>query len=259
MGLLDQVTGDGWIFVSHSNLDIDAVYKVRNELESRRHHPLLFFLRCLSDTEELDGLITREIEARDFFLYCDSPNARASSWVQRELAFIRALPNRVVETVDLSADPTSQAASLGALSRAQTLFLSYAHADHRFVEIIRDELLRAGYRVWDPAIALGAEGSFVSEIEGGIREALQHGFFLWFVSENALTSRWVARELEFAQEIVRDDAREASRIVPVIIRDGAGFAKPLPEPLRELKPLAVTGFEPRDAAIHIIRYLRGRG
>jgi TIR domain len=258
VGLLDQVTGDGWIFVSHSNLDIDAVYKVRNELESRRHHPLLFFLRCLSDTDELDDLIAREIQARDFFLYCDSPNARASSWVQRELAFIRALPNRVVETVDLTADPTSQSASLGVLSRAQTLFLSYAHADHRFVDIVRDELLNAGYRVWDPATALGVGGSVISEIEGGIREALRHGFFLWFVSEKALTSRWVGRELELAREILRDAPREAYGIVPIIVRDGGALAQPLPEPLGDLMPLVVAAFEPHDAARHIINYLRER-
>jgi hypothetical protein len=119
-------TGDkehgGWIFVSHSTKDIDAVYRVRDVLETRGHHPLLFFLRCLTEDDEIDGLITREIEARNFFLYCDSANARASTWVQRELAFIRSLPDRVVHEVDLEEDAVTQVASIRELSRAQTLF-----------------------------------------------------------------------------------------------------------------------------------------
>ena len=34
-------------FVSHSHRDLEKVRPIRNELERRGHHPLLFFLKCL--------------------------------------------------------------------------------------------------------------------------------------------------------------------------------------------------------------------
>jgi TIR domain-containing protein len=73
----------GWIFVSHSTKDLEPVRRIRDYLEAKSHHPLLFFLKCIRDTDELDSLITREIEARTIFLLCDSPNARSAQWVQR--------------------------------------------------------------------------------------------------------------------------------------------------------------------------------
>ena len=73
---------DAWVFVSHSNRDLAAVRRVRNELESQSAHPILFFLKCVEDHDELDTLIEREIRARHFFLLCDSVNAQGSNWVQ---------------------------------------------------------------------------------------------------------------------------------------------------------------------------------
>ncbi len=57
-----------WIFVSHSNKDIEEVREIRNHLERRGHNPLLFFLKCIEDAEELRVLLKREIEARQIFL-----------------------------------------------------------------------------------------------------------------------------------------------------------------------------------------------
>ncbi len=37
-----------WIFVSPSHRDLEQVRQIRNELERRGHHPLLF-LKCLAD------------------------------------------------------------------------------------------------------------------------------------------------------------------------------------------------------------------
>ena len=84
-----------WVFVSHSNTDIAGVRAFRDELERMGHYPLLFFLKCISADDELDGLIKRGIEARNFFLLCDSPSARESAWVQREVEHIQSLPHRV--------------------------------------------------------------------------------------------------------------------------------------------------------------------
>jgi len=58
------MTEGAWIFLFHSHKDFDKVSGVRNVLEGHGHHPLMFFLKCLGDDDEIDGLIRREISAR---------------------------------------------------------------------------------------------------------------------------------------------------------------------------------------------------
>jgi hypothetical protein len=89
-----------WIFLSHSHQDFDKVAKVRDYLEARRHHPLMFFLKCLNDSHEIDNLIRREIEARSWFVLCDSANSRISRWVQSEVETIKALPERTYTEIN---------------------------------------------------------------------------------------------------------------------------------------------------------------
>jgi len=78
-----------WVFVSHSSSDIAKVREVRNYLEECGAAPLLFHLVSLTEPEEFWPLIEREIAARNFFLLCDSKNARRSEWVSREREAIR--------------------------------------------------------------------------------------------------------------------------------------------------------------------------
>ena len=85
-----QTQNEGaWIFVSHSNKDIEKVREIRNLLERGGANPVLFFLKCMENSEDDDrllwNLIEREIKARNFFLLCDSQNARNSDAVQREI------------------------------------------------------------------------------------------------------------------------------------------------------------------------------
>ena len=73
-----------WNFVSHSHRDLEKVREIRNELERRGHNLLLFFLKCLeADDARLPQLIRDEIKAREWFILCESPNARNSGWVQQ--------------------------------------------------------------------------------------------------------------------------------------------------------------------------------
>lgn len=59
----------GWVFLSHSHQDINKVRKIRNLLEQRGFEPLLFFLKCLTDDDEIEDLIKREITEREWFIY----------------------------------------------------------------------------------------------------------------------------------------------------------------------------------------------
>ena len=42
-----------WVFLSHSNKDYDRVKEVRNMLESMSFRPIMFYLLCLSDNDEV--------------------------------------------------------------------------------------------------------------------------------------------------------------------------------------------------------------
>ena len=80
-----------WVFVSHSSKDLARVRQVRNYLERKGASPILFHLRALQDPEDFWPLIKKEIAARNFFLYCESPAAAASEWVQREREVVEAV------------------------------------------------------------------------------------------------------------------------------------------------------------------------
>ncbi len=72
-------TSTAWVFVSHTNKDIAKVRQVRDAIEKAGAQPILFFLKCLSDHDEIDDLIKREIEARFFFAIALTQNERNGS------------------------------------------------------------------------------------------------------------------------------------------------------------------------------------
>ena len=79
----------GYVFISHAHKDIGAIRKIRNYLEDNGLEPICFYLRCLSDNDEILDLIKREIDAREWFLLVDSENARQSKWVKTEVEYIK--------------------------------------------------------------------------------------------------------------------------------------------------------------------------
>ena len=104
-----MITNGAWIFLSHSSNDIEKVRKVRNAFEEYGHNPLAFHLRCMQTTtkkgkEELDELIKREIDARQWFVFCESPSAAVSPYVKMEREYILASEKRKVWSIDMSLD-----------------------------------------------------------------------------------------------------------------------------------------------------------
>ena len=100
MSILGSDTG-GYVFISHSHQDIVKVRQIRNAMEEEGFEPLCFYLKCLSDEDEIEDLIKREIDAREWFVYIDSPNARASGWVRKEREYIASLGSKQIITIDL--------------------------------------------------------------------------------------------------------------------------------------------------------------
>lgn len=153
---------NGWVFISHSHKDVDSVRKIRNYLESLGLEPLLFYLKCLSDEDEIDDLIKREINVREWFIYMDSPNARASKWVKKEREIIESYPNKKVFNIDLNQDYESQKAIIDHITRQIKVYISYARKDKQIFQSIREKLLNYDMQVWsDEELPSGEIGGSV--------------------------------------------------------------------------------------------------
>jgi hypothetical protein len=130
--------------------------------------------------------LKQEIAARQFFVLCDSPNARASKWVQEEVAMIQGMEGKDFRKIDLSKELETEIHNkLVELSKRATVFLSYARQDQEIAERIRRALLRHDYRVWLDAASLGANES-VSALQSAIDEAVARGFVLVLLSPASL-------------------------------------------------------------------------
>jgi hypothetical protein len=203
-----------WIFVSHSHQDLAKVRVIRDALEARGHNPLLFFLRCLGDDAEVDNLIRREIEARTWFVLCDSENARSSRWVLSELEIIKNLAEKVYEVIDLDSGLEDQLARIDRLSKRATVFLSYARPDEAIADRLRQALLDRDYAVWNPRTDLAPGDNWTNEIRRAVQNAMTNGLFVLLLSPAALESSSVQMELDYALEL---EAQLPGRLVPVLV------------------------------------------
>lgn len=136
-----------WVFLSHSNKDYEKVRQVRNLLEEQSLRPLMFFLHCLNDDEEIDSLIKREIDCRTRFILCDSENARKSHWVQKEVEYIKS-QNRICETIDLSKSMDEILASLQDFINMSRIFISYNREEFQLAEMVFNRLSLYDFSVY---------------------------------------------------------------------------------------------------------------
>ena len=142
------------IFLSHSHKDLEKVRKLREILESLDYEPLIFFLKCLDDSnEELEDFIKREIDARNLFIYCKSKNAEDSIWVQKELEYIRKSNIKRLYTINIDLPLNQTLVSLlqeiGNFIKRNTIFISGRQfaVDNELCEEIKDYLVSYGYNV----------------------------------------------------------------------------------------------------------------
>jgi hypothetical protein len=204
-----------WIFLSHSHKDIKEVRRVRDALEAKGHNPLLFFLKCLDDNSELEGLIRREIEARKFFLLCDSPNAQSARWVQKEVELIKSMAGKVYRTIDLVGAWQPQLDAIDDLSRHATVYLSYSRADTHIAAQYAQTLRAHDFSVLKPEdVTPGV--AWQEQIETMIDTALATGTVVVLISPESMTSRWVAHEALYA---LRRKQEGVSNVWPLIVRD----------------------------------------
>lgn len=228
-GLLQMSSPEGaWIFLSHSTKDWNEVRRVRNLLEDKGHRPLVFFLKCLTEQSELDGLIRREIEARTWFLLCDSANARGSSWVQAEVAYIKELQGKYHEEIDLNEAIETQIERIDRLCKRATVFLSYHRADLPHARRISESLVKQDYSVWLDTEALAPGSNWQQEITSAIDKAVERGFVLVLLSSNSVRSEFVTHEIRYALDKSTQALRGAN-IVPIMLNDPRVIQREMPQ------------------------------
>ena len=193
---------DGWVFLSHSTKDYESVRQIRNELENHGFRPIMFFLKCLTDGDELDSLIYREIAARRWFIYIDSTNSRASDKVKQELDYARTMGKKI-HTIYSEQDFQPQ---LWEVMRRATVFLSYSHKDQSIADQIRRKLIENDFQTWwDENIHAGS--SITTQNHNAISDA---GFVLLLLTEQSVQSDYVLQEMKYAQ-------KQKHFIIPVLI------------------------------------------
>ena len=218
-----------WIFLSHSTKDWTEVRRVRNLLEERGHRPLVFFLKCLSDHEELSELLKREIKARTWFLLCDSENARLSSYVQEEIAYIEDMQGNYSEVIHLNDEIKKQIERIDRLCKRLTVFLSYSRKDEEIAIRIQEALVRQDYSVWcDQDIPAGAD--FSQEIQSRLDPAIERGFVLLLLSPNYWASGFCLNELNYAMQ--KSFGSGKANIVPILLPGVQGPPSALPGSLQ---------------------------
>ena len=234
----------GWVFISHSHMDIEKVRDIRNALERKGFDPLLFYLKCLEDTNEIHALIEREIIERDWFIFIDSENSRNSQWVQQERDIVESLPDKKVFVIDLSKNIEQQ---IDFITRQMTVFVSYTLKDKEIGKALENALLERDFLVFDYNSISG--GSWSSDILDGIRMACEYGFFISIISKNSVKSNSMINELRYA-------IMSGGKTIPVYIDDSA-LPNICPE-FHKLQGLRVTNGLEKDDINSIINELISR-
>ena len=207
-----------FIFISHSHKDLDKVRKVRNFLEKNCSEPILFFLKSRDDEDEITSLIKDEIDARIWFIYCDSKNARESRWVKKELDYVYETGKRNCTTIDLDSDFDSRGylkektkrklkKELKIFLYLQKLYISYSHHDFEVVKRVRDVLGK--YEIVTMLVnELVASSDWIEGTNAAIDRS---SALLYFLSDNSVNS--------FSSEIELKRAKENNKDVFVIYLD----------------------------------------
>lgn len=212
-----QKSESSWIFLSHSSQDIEKIRIIRNEFEKYGQNPLAFHLKCLNtDTvqgrDEIDNLIKREIQAREWFVYCQSDSARKSPYVNMERAYILEIGKKKVWTIDLAQDMELIKNQVKLICQDIEVFITYSRKDYDLCKMLAKELRKKDFYVWMYDENDYSE-SWIEYIADGINNASKKGFVVAMITENSVKSRALGNELQLA---VRNSS---TSIVPIIFGD----------------------------------------
>ncbi len=203
-----------WIFLSHSSKDIEKVRIVRNEFEKYGKNPLAFHLKCLNTDsfegkQEVVSLIHREIEARDWFVYCNSANAMNSEFVIDERNYVKKLNKKNIKIFDINLDDDKENIEKAVLKivKSSNIVISYAAKDIEFAKALTTRLQNRDYSIFLSENTLEIYGEYASSVT---RKIIECDYFLQIISKNY---QWLqGADIEAA--IIK-----GKKIIPIIIDD----------------------------------------
>ena len=202
----------GWIFISHSHQDVALVRKIRNHLEKLGFEPLMFYLKCLSDENEIETLIKREIDEREWFIYADSPNARESKWVKTEREHIEKTVGKKIFVINLQSNIDEQLRQIEHIARQMKVYISYSRKDVNLFHALKEKLAQKDMLVLsDEDVQIG--DNWLGSISTNISSACRDGFVLLLVTESSCKSPFIVEEIKRAKE-------ENGKIVPIYVGNG---------------------------------------
>ena len=214
--MTDNNNNEIWVFLSHSNKDYEKVRLVRNMLEEQSLRPLMFFLHCLNDDDEIDSLIKREIDCRTRFILCDSENARKSHWVQKEVEYIKS-QNRICETVDLSKSMDEILQTLQDFINKTRIFISYNREEYPLAEMVYNRLCLYDFAVYMDMLYNPNKvyTQYYGETIQEIKRNAETGGYIVSISNDKILSKYSYSRHELIKAI--KDNHNAGHAVPNII------------------------------------------
>ena len=176
---------EGYVFISHSHQDIRKVRQIRNAMEEAGFEPLCFYLKCLHDEDEIEGLIKREINAREWFVYIDSPNARASKWVTRERQYIESLHSKQIIVVDLESEPSMEDVARK-LIRGLRVLIVCCGEDLDLAEELRERFIAKDLQATVSEYDAAENGSLAEHLKKQTEDGAEYGCILALLSRNGI-------------------------------------------------------------------------
>lgn len=189
-----SIENEVWVFLSHSSKDYKSVRLLRNLLEEEGYRPIMFFLCCLNDDEEIADLIKREIDSRRLFILCDSPNARNSAWVQKEVQYIKS-KRRYYQTVKLDTPLTAIRDQIIRFRKDSTIYLFYSRGDRALFPLLRNALQKEmGFRICDWHDAVTGYS-----VKAAVNKALKNGYAFFLQSDRDPSKGIIRNGIKYAQ------------------------------------------------------------
>ena len=158
------------------------------------------------------NLIYREIDAREWFIYCKSPEAENSDNVLRERQYIEQSGKNKIWMLDMTEEWDAIATKIHKICADLEVFISYVHHDRKMAEVLRTLLIEKDYSVWTAEDNLNIGDRWEAQISKAISRCAEQGFYVLLISENSLKSQFVEKELEYATS-------QGAWIIPVVIDD----------------------------------------
>ncbi|MBQ6933940.1 MAG: toll/interleukin-1 receptor domain-containing protein [Clostridia bacterium] len=210
MGTFDRMIKykGGYLFLSHSHADIEKVREIRNNLEKTGFEPLCFYLKCLNDDSEIEELIKREIDSREWFVFLDSENARNSKWVTMEREYIERTNCKKIISVDLD-DPDAVQKAILSVTNNLKVYISYTHSDYDLAHKIATKLEEKDYLVAIFPDCMSS-GDWWMESRDTLKEASHDGCVLSLITPEALKDPVQVQELTLTD-------RDKGNLIPVIV------------------------------------------